>query len=330
MEGVDTSVGSIDAVIPSAAAFALQVLQGTREALQIAIMGLAALTMEEEPVGASSSLLEGALKQDVIGEARMFRLYGVNFLPPRECLQLTIRPYLQGISGNKEECERILDEADIPLAHRGNPLGELSREEKQRIVSALVPRVRVEVLTSLVGRNFEIVSENQEGALRWASSVWSLMRTAWAEQREGVALAVWMGDRARSLRSLMDLHIRHSTEVIEAMDNASRAINEGEIAVEGPAAAVRVHDTKTSVLADVGEILITDTLSQHDSVILSSEHGVSVTWKRGIASLQQAMRVMQSAGLTPTSTSSTSVVLPANTDRSLIVESLKAMGANSE
>ncbi len=323
-EELDVALGDTSTVIPASTVFSIEKLGADRYEGRIAAMSAAAVAMIRSPDDVLREIMDGAISEGILNESRAFRLYGTNFMPPRECLQYSVWPYLRGITGNREECERILEEADVPLAQRGSPLEKLSKEVKQRIVSTLVPRVNVDLLPLVVGPNFEVTGERPTSPLRWASNIAVLMRTVWMERREGLGLAVWIGDRARSLRMLMDLQAEHSASVVDAIAQIEQTVNEGEVAVEGRVAVVRSHEVSPAVLSECAVILARDTMSEYDYTILTSDQAIAVAWRPGAVALIDLVKRMQSAGLDPITTAESAVVLMGAADRSLLLEMLKS------
>ena len=83
--------------------------------------------------GAAKSLVSSAQKENLIEEHRGYRIFGANFTPLNEVLEYSVRPFLQGWSGRHENCERTLEEADVPFPKLRMPISSLTNEEAKRL-----------------------------------------------------------------------------------------------------------------------------------------------------------------------------------------------------
>ncbi|MHA2034656.1 MAG: hypothetical protein ACTSX3_05140 [Candidatus Thorarchaeota archaeon] len=317
------TIGSSDILVPAASVFAEKHFTLEQPDLVTITAGITDLS-GTRPSGVEAAILELAADADIVRAQKEFLLYGANFLPVRDCLQFSIRPYLHGVTGDKESCDELLEEADLPLSLRLTPLTQLGADEKQRVMSSLIPRIDVKTLPAVAGPNFEFLTESETSPMRWASNIQVLAATAWSRGRPGIALGVWMGDRARLLNLLMDDHMRHCTAVASAVQDAFHTLNETPPYADGPVASMPLPVPDAGVLPEVGRILLSEPLTDTQYLILRNGNSICVCWHAAsFEHLETTMVALWDRGLSPRSTSLSSLVLESSSDWAAVVEVLK-------
>ncbi|RDE16650.1 MAG: hypothetical protein C4K49_04630 [Candidatus Thorarchaeota archaeon] len=259
----------------------------------------------------SRSLVKLALESGVLEEERGFRIFGVSFLPLTETLSNSISPYLPGVSGVPESCEALLDDADIAPQKRDAPIALLASEEKKRLTERLVPKLGKSVIRRLLGLDFETGLEPVDGPLRRVSGVQALAEAAWCRQDLGTAQALWIGDRARMLRSALDSYRVHCRGVISGVQHLVLAQKNREVEnVSSHLLAVPLIEARSETLSDVGRIAFESGYVDQDVLlVLYKDDCAGVIWYFDSMSLSKVILALTSAGLAVTSTSARSVLV---------------------
>ena len=311
-------------VIPTSLAFALEHLTVNQTDCQIAAVGITSLmNLSDSLAPEAQAIVDYALANKLVIERPEFLLYGSNFLPVRDSLRSSIHPYLEGISGEPATCEAILDEADIPRAQRSRPITSLKKDERQRITSALVMRIDPVLLTKVIGANYEVPSEKKDGALRWTSGIRALSLSAWSRREFGVVASVWMGDRARSLRALLDGYTAHANSVINTLHDIIPSINEGAFTATDLVSIMTVSNGNAATLSEIGRILLTRSSIKSRFILLQSSETIVVAWRPSEIQLASVLSVLYSDNLHPNSTSPTSIAFDPSSNQQMIVASLE-------
>ncbi len=258
--------------------------------------------------GASMELVESAKKKNLIEERKGFRLFGVNFMPLNEVLTYSIRPYLQSLSGVTDACDKLCTDADIPFSKFRMPLSALSNDEAQRLNKYLLPMLEPEIIPYALGLDFILMEESEDSPARLLSGIKALGEAAWSFGESGASAAVWMGDRARILRVLLDSYMTYTREVISGVEEAINVISKTTIPeVLGALTKIPLKSIRKEALADVGRILIESGKVETDVIALTCEGALGAIWKSNTKSLQDVIVSLRGEKLEPISTSSQSV-----------------------
>jgi hypothetical protein len=260
--------------------------------------------------GASKDLVESAKKKGVVEERKGFRLFGVNFMPLNEVLTFSIRPYLHNLSGVSDACDKLCTDADVPFSKFRLPLSALSNDEATRLTTHLIPMLEPPSIPLVLGQDFILTSENEESPVRLLSGIKTQAETAWSLGESGAAVAVWMGDRARILRSLLDSYMTYSRDVIsgarEVITNNAKLTDPDS---SGQITRIPVKSIRERVFSDVGRILLESGQVETDGVVLASENALGLVWRSDTRNLQDVFLALKESGLNPKSTSSQSIGL---------------------
>ncbi len=316
-------------IIPTTVAFLTESLELTISDLRIAAIGILVSSATPIEDQYSSAIVEAAKKSCDLLERPEYLLYGANFMPARECLSVSIYPYLDGISGDSSECDSILEHAEIALPRRSHPLTTLQKDERQRITSSLLERIDPALISRIIGANFENLVERKDSPMRWISNVRILSAIAWANRELGTGLSVWMGDRARSLRSLLDLGMDTINRVIVSLHELLPNVNEGEFQTTGPVTHLSYPEADGGVLTEVSRILLERNSIPTRFLILQGNDILVLSWARSDVDLVTMMSSLQASGLDPHSTSHSSVVLSPTSDWQTIIASLEKLEVSS-
>jgi hypothetical protein len=259
--------------------------------------------------GASMEIINLAEKEGLIEERKGFRLFGVGMLPLDEALLYSTHPYLHTISGNQKTCDEILIAADIPVQKQRLPLSALNTSEAQRLTSNLITQLDSDLISQLLGKDYELTRESKTSPIRYISGVEIVANTAWARNELGASMSVWLGDRGRALRVLIDSHISHHRGVITAVQR----IESGLIGESTPATMVKLSGCKTEVLPDVGIIALkslNNKLIDSDKLlVLDNDEVYTIVWPYSSLTTKQVLLSLLEKDILPIASSSQSITI---------------------
>ncbi len=273
-------LGFHDSISALTYSFAQTHFRTTNEELTLAAIGtLLQYGSSHQKKGANLEIIQQAIEKKLLQNTKGFRLFGKNSLPIYDSLFYSIHPYIPRISGNEEACNEIVERAEIPLSKRNFSLDALSSSYAQAMTQQIVPRIDSMMTSSILGPDFLLLREDSDTPLRYLSSVNALVNTSWARRKIGDSFAVWLGDRARSLRNLLDSHMIHCRNVLagvrllksrlESLDVKIESLNERIVII--PPLGIHIES-----LSDVGIIALTHKIIEADTAILQSENSIDV------------------------------------------------------
>jgi hypothetical protein len=279
--------------------------------LQIAAAG--ALIQDEVNAakrGASKEIIVLAEKEGLVEERKGFRLFGVGMLPLDEALLLSTYPYLHTISGNQKDCDELLIAAEIPVQKLRLPLSNLNTSEAQRLTSNLITRLEPRVFDYLLGKDYILTLEHETSPIRYISGIEAVANTAWARNELGASMSVWLGDRGRALRVLIDSHMAHHKDVISSVHR----LDSGLMGESTPSATtVKMTGSKTEILPDVGRIALSNGLVDPEKpLVLDNNESYTIVWDSNRCSIKQVLRNLLKKDIHPLSSSSQSVTIANN------------------
>ncbi len=256
--------------------------------------------------GASMDIIKLAEKEGLIEERKGFRLFGIGMLPLDEAFLYSTHPYLHTLSGNQKACDELLNKSEIPIPKLRSPLSSLSSSEAQRLTSHLLPRLDPEVIPQLLGKDYIFTQERETSPLRYASGIEITATTAWVRHELGASVSVWLGDRGRALRGLIDTHMSHHKDVISAIQR----LEPGLVNESTPATIVKILGSKTEILPDVGRIALSNRLVGSDKpVVLDNEESYTIIWPSSGLSVKQVLHSLLRKGILPVATSPQSITI---------------------
>jgi RecJ-like exonuclease len=162
--------------------------------------------------------------------------FGRETRPIHRALALTTTPYLPYLSGEEDHCTALLASLKIPLkdGDRWRTISDLSREEKQALLSAIV-----ELLVSkgfkgskaleLIGTVYTVTSEPTGSLTRDAREFSSMLNACGRMDREGLAVSICLGERGAILEEVQEVvasYRKTLAEYMEWLTNTPSAIME--------------------------------------------------------------------------------------------------------
>ncbi len=280
----------------------------TEELLPITLIGCLGANHSKEDSRITNELVTIGTEKSVIRETRGLRLFGLNFLPLVDAFLYSIRPFMRGLSGNREGIEKLIESAEIPFAMRGRTISALNTEQKRHLIANLIPHLDEWSLTQILGPDYEILSEREDSPLRYMSYVRALVETFWMRQQQGLALGILIGDRAQILRRGIDTYLSHVKEITDSIQNLLDSDLIGHNEKDDPVAVVNLSTLNKELIPDIGRILLENSFVQQRYVIVEGSNSVTMSWRTGAGEVADVLKHFYAAGLVPVSTSSTSVM----------------------
>jgi RecJ-like exonuclease len=133
-------------------------------------------------------------------------LYGRETRPIFRALAYTTSPYLPNLSGREDNCLTLLSNAGIPIREgdRFRTVSDLSKDEKQSLLNAIISYLNVQKLPSkvvleLVGTVYTFPNEPQGSPTRDAREFSALLNACGRTGNPSIGISVGLGDRRNAL-----------------------------------------------------------------------------------------------------------------------------------
>jgi hypothetical protein len=272
--------------------------------------------LEDPPHDMTPDIIALGGKQTALELSKGFKIPGYNFLPLDEVFTYNIHPFLKSLSGYPDTCQSLLKEAEIPLDKWNRPLRELTKAEARRLTASLIPLLSASSIPSVLGSDYEVLSEKPTSPLRHISGIASLSQMAWSRRQPGLLLGVFVGDRARQLNNLVESYHQHARETIAGIAELNTVFSEPDSGVIDTEQyiSVSMHDTPESVFPEIGRIALESDLAQDkEFLIISSEESITVIWTRRI-SLNRVLPVLVEKDIPFLTTSVQSLRIPSKSE----------------
>jgi hypothetical protein len=280
---------------------------------------------------ASKALVRQAINENLLEERGGIRLFGFSFLPLDEVLVFSTRPYIQGISGDQKGCDTFLNEADIPIIKLRTPMSSLSNSEIQHFTQHLTSRLLEKVGPSIIPHTFGtdniLTRENESSPLRYLSGIEAIADTAWARQELGAAMSIWIGDRGRALRTVIDTYLSHSKDVISTVQRLETKMKG---ASSEASTSIELAGVRDELLTDVGRVVLQSEIVNPDRPLaITNEESSVIIWTYKNVDVNQIIKMLEKQNLSPIATSSQSLKFEGITQE-LKMETLKLVKDLSE
>jgi hypothetical protein len=263
--------------------------------------------MNNQKKGANKEIIELAQQERLIDARKGFKLFGVGMLPLDEALLHSTYPYLHTISGNQKTCDEILSAAEIPISKLRSPFSSLSSSEAQSLTSQLITRLDPMTVTQLLGTDYVLTRERETSPVRYVSGIEIMANTAWTRNELGMSMSVWLGDRGRALRVLIDSQMAHHKEVLSVVQRLLLGLRTESTP---SATVVKTPGVKTETLPDVGRIALSNKLVDSDKpIVLDNDESITIAWMSSTLSLNGVLRGLSRKYITPSNTSPQSITL---------------------
>jgi hypothetical protein len=263
----------------------------------------------KKPSSASKSIVKQALDENLIEERGGIKLFGFSFLPLDEVLLFSTRPYIQGISGNQKGCDSFLSEADVPVTKLRTPLSSFSNSEiqhfTQHLTSRLLEKTGSSIIPLIFGTDYILTRENESSPLRYLSGIEAIADTVWARQELGASMSIWIGDRGRALRTMIDTYMSHNKDVISTvlrLENKMKGVS------SETGTSIELPGVREELLTDIGRVVFQNELVNTERPLaISNEESSVITWIFKNVDLNQIIRIIQEQNMSPLTTSERSL-----------------------
>jgi hypothetical protein len=274
------------------------------------------------PSSANKALLKLAEKNNLVEERGGIRLFGLNFLPIDEVLLLSTRPYIHGISGDQKSCDAFLSEADVPITKLRDPLTSLNSLEIQQFSQHLTSRLLEKMGPEKIpfGSDYILARENDSSPLRYLSGLETIADTFWARQELGATMSIWIGDRGRALRTVIDKHLSHNKDVISAVQRLTTKMKGTSSEVS---TSIELSGVRAELLTDIGRVALqSEIVNPERPLVISNEDSSLILWTYMNVDVTQILPVLYKQNMHPVTTSTQSIMLKGVSPESL-TETLK-------
>jgi hypothetical protein len=256
----------------------------------------------------NTEIVEKARDKKILEERKGVRLFGFGFLPLDELFLYSTRPFIPGLSGNQKACDSLLNEAEIPVTKLRTPMSELNNKEAQNLTQHLTSRLLDEfgprIMVHIMGTDYILLLEAENSPLRYLSGLEAIAETSWARQEQGAAMSIWIGDRGRALRSVIDTYLSHHKDVISTIERLQTKLK-GTSTETGT--SIEVAGVQSELLTDVGRLTLqTGIANQERPLLINNDESTVVIWADENMDTKALLQTMQNRGLNPTMTSTKS------------------------
>jgi single-stranded-DNA-specific exonuclease len=304
------TLGTYDTVPATAFVFVEEYLTSNDYELQIAAAATLLHTgLEKLSPKVNKEIVESAKEDKLIEERKGIKLFGFGFLPLDELFIYSTRPFIQGMSGNQQACDALLNEADIPLPKLRSPMSDLNNKEAQHftqhLTSRLLEKIGPNIIPHILGTDYILTLESETNPLRYLSGLEAIAETTWARQEQGAAMSVWIGDRGRSLRNIIDTYLSHHKDVISTILRLETKLK--GVSTE-TSTIIEIAGVQGEILTDVGRVALQSGLAnQERPLLVVGDKSTIVTWTSESINTNQVLQVLQQKNLDPVLTSAKSI-----------------------
>ncbi|OKY78192.1 MAG: Single-stranded DNA-specific exonuclease RecJ [Candidatus Methanohalarchaeum thermophilum] len=175
--------------------------------------------------GINRKIIKIGEKNNIIECKKDLRLFGKQTRPVYKLLEHANDPYIPGITGNKKETIKFLNELDISLKNgeRWRRWINLTQEEKKKIISKLIHyclsnNVPNEETERLVGEVYILLKEEPGTELRDASEFSTLLNATARYGHSQTGLKLCLGDRNEAYKKAKKLLKQHRRNLMNGLD----------------------------------------------------------------------------------------------------------------
>ncbi|MGY5852469.1 MAG: hypothetical protein RTU92_02755 [Candidatus Thorarchaeota archaeon] len=303
---------SISAV---ALALASANLESSDEELQLAAIGTLLQLNQDQPINnVDKEIIDLATAKGLLDQQSGLRLFGNNSLSIVDALFYSIHPILPEITGNRDSCNQIIEDAEVPLSKRSLSLSTLTSDETQQLNEQIIQKLLLHnnpsIISVAIGTDTILLQELEDSPLRYLSSINALVHTSWTRRQFGESLSVWIGDRARMLRSFQDSYMIHCKDVIAGIERLTLRLTDQDFRTTDDldTAIISPMGIPIETLPDIGRIAFdAGLIGTQEYIILSSESSTEFIWKSATLKMNTVMQSLIETGLDPISTSQKSI-----------------------
>ena len=324
--------GTTDTVSAAGYVFSEQLLSVNDYDLQIAAGAILLSTKPAKPTQkVGDEIVEKAREKKLVEERKGVRLFGFGFLPLDELFLYNTRPFIPGLSGNQKACDSLLNEAEIPVTKLHSPMSELSNKEAQSLTQHLTSRLLDEfgpsIIAQIMGTDYILLLEAENSPLRYLSGLEAIAETSWARQEQGAAMSIWIGDRGRALRSVIDIYLSHHKDVISTIERLQTKLKGTSTETS---TSIEVAGVQSEILTDVGRVTLQSGIANRERpLLINSDESTVAIWTDENIDTKDVLQTLQNKGLSSTLTSTKSLLFR-KLPKELRADILESLGSATE
>ena len=146
---------------------------------------------------------------------------GRETVPIHESIATTTACYIPGLTGNKDACLASLRGAGVDLksATRWRTISDLTEDEKQKVLEAIVPHLQGTVVSvnDLVGSLYFLSSEDEFSPIRNARDFASLLNSLGRLGSPGIGISLCLGGEGEAQNAVESALLEYRTELIRTV-----------------------------------------------------------------------------------------------------------------
>jgi single-stranded-DNA-specific exonuclease len=214
-------------------------------------------------VGLNKLAVEDAVSKGLVSVTKDLLFYGRETRPVHEAIAMSYSPFIAGLSGAKDAALAALSNSGFKLKEGGRwrTLGELSNEEKQKVIEVIAGFIASaghgsELLKDLLGTVYTFEFEDPLTPLRDAREFGSVLNACGRMDRTDLGISICLGDREEALHEALALMAEYRVQL-------NKAIQKLQIETDKIA-------TKGDVMLVMGEEFIAERMTGSISSLLAS------------------------------------------------------------
>jgi len=239
--------------------------------------------------GLNKVALDDAVSNGLVALSNDLLFFGRETRPVHEAIAMSYSPFIAGLSGAKDAALAALSNSGFKLKEGGRwrTLGELSTEEKQKVIEVISGFIASaghgsDILKDLVGTVYTFEYEDPLTPLRDAREFSSVLNACGRMDRTDLGVSICLGDREEALRLALSL-------MSEYRGKLNKAIQRLQLETDKVA-------TKGDVMLVMGEEFIEERMTGSVSSLLASSDRfrdklVLVRAKSGDSELKYSSRI---------------------------------------
>jgi len=167
--------------------------------------------------GIMRDILNDGVKEGIIEVTNDLSIYGISTRPIHIMLEYLDDPYIDGLTNNAVECVNLLSNLQIPIRDQEDwrVWEDLTKDEKDRIKSALSSRLSDEDFNKLLGEEYIFKDEKRKTPLRNAKEFSTLLNACGRWVKPKIGLQVCLGDRDRYYEDALIMLKNHKRVIRE-------------------------------------------------------------------------------------------------------------------
>jgi len=238
--------------------FCKQIDQKNKDLAKLAVLGMVGDMLEKE----IDRLNDGILKDSEIRKKKGLLIYP-STRPLNRVLEFSSSPYIPGVTGNSEGVIELLREVNmIPTNGKYKNIADLTKEEMERLVTAILLRIPKSKNYEIIGDIFSIKLFNKLEDVREISAI--------------INACSKMGDEKTAIEFLMELprarkkassaHVKYRQHILTGLKFVSET---EKISGEGFVIINAKNKIKDTIIGTIASILSTSSLYEEGTTIIT-------------------------------------------------------------